>query len=87
MKKHLKISLIIMAIAFIFAIFVALKSGIGGFVIAFGSICCIAGLFCLVIGLILLINKDSRDEGQALLISAGITFLIGTGVCSTLLMG
>jgi hypothetical protein len=87
MKKHFQISLVIMAIAFIIAIFAALKAGVEGFVIAFGSICCLAGLLCLVVGLIMLINKDSRNEGKAVLISAGIILLIGTGVCSTLLMG
>jgi len=86
MKKHFKISLIIMAVAFIIAIFAAVKAGYEGFIIAFGSICCIGGLGCLVAGLFLLIDKDSRDDGQAVLLSAGITFLIGTGVCSTLLM-
>ena len=87
MKKHFKISLIIMGIAFFIAIFPALKAGVEGFVIAFGSICCIGGLGCLITGLFLLMGKNSRDDGKAVLISAGITLLIGTGVCSTLIMG
>ncbi|MDO6433967.1 hypothetical protein Q4E93_25390 [Flavitalea sp. BT771] len=87
MKKHFQISLIIMAIAFLIAIFAALKAGMEGFVIAFGSICCLGGLGCLVAGLFLMIDKKSREDGQAVLLSAGITLLIGTGVCSTLLMG
>ncbi len=75
-----------MAVAIIVAIFGALSSGTEGFVIAFGIVCCAGGLICLAIGVLVAIAGRDRELARALLLSAGITFLIGTGVCSTLLI-
>ena len=83
-----------MAAAAVFAV-IANASGGGrdGFVFSFGLICCIGGVICLLIApMVGLIRNPQNKEGdkelaKAFLMAAGITFLVGTGVCSTLLIG
>lgn len=41
----------------------------------------------LVIGLLLIVSKDSRQTGQAILLAAGICLLIGFSVCSIMMTG
>jgi hypothetical protein len=85
MKMHFKISLIVVALAILLAIIAAVQSGAEVIVIVFGSTCCLAGLFSLVISAFFALSKQ-REIARAFLVSAGITFLLGTGVCSTLLL-
>jgi hypothetical protein len=40
------------------------------------------GVFYLLVGLVLCIPKESRSVGKAILLCAGIAFIIGVGVCS-----
>ncbi|MBN9379648.1 MAG: hypothetical protein J0H74_02710 [Chitinophagaceae bacterium] len=85
MKTHFKISLVVVALATLLAIITAAQTGAGAIVITFGATCCLAGLFSLVISAIFALSKQ-KEVARAFLISAGITFLLGTGVCSTLLI-
>jgi len=86
-KPHFKISLIVVALATLLAIIAAVQQPSPTvIVITFGSTCCIAGLFSLVIAGILGLSRQ-YERAKAFLMSAGITFLLGTGVCSTLLLG
>ena len=86
MKMHFKISLIVVALATVLSIIAAFQSSAEVIVITFGSTCCIAGLFSLVIAAFFGLGKQN-ETAKAFLMSAGITFLLGTGVCSTLLLG
>jgi len=86
MKLHFKISLIVVAIAVVFAIIAAIGGDAGAIALTFGITCCVAGLACFVIGLLVAINPKHREVGRAMLLSAGLTFLIGTGACSTYLL-
>ncbi|HVW58450.1 MAG TPA: hypothetical protein VHC48_00390 [Puia sp.] len=84
MKTHFKISLVVVALATILAVITAIQSTADAIVIVFGSTCCIAGLFSLVISAFFALSKQ-KEMSTAFLMSAGITFLLGTCVCSTAL--
>jgi hypothetical protein len=47
-----------------------------------GLIGLLLGVFYFVLGLVGCINKQSREVGKAILLSAGIVLLIGISVCS-----
>jgi hypothetical protein len=55
------------------------------FVLIFGAVCCLCGLLSLLLAGICGISGN-KEVAKALLLSAGITFLTGTGVCSTMLL-
>jgi len=85
MKLHFKISLVVVALASILSIISAFQSSSDVTVIVFGCTCCLAGLFSLVIAAFFGLSRQN-EVARAFLLSAGITFLLGTGVCSTLLL-
>ena len=84
MKTHFKISLVVVALATVLAVITAIQSTAAAIVIVFGSTCCIAGLLCLIISAFFALGKQ-KEMSTAFLMSAGITFLLGTGVCSAAL--
>lgn len=86
MKTHFKISLVVVALATILAVITATQSDASSIVVTFGTVCCLAGLFSLIIGGIFALARQ-KEMAQAFFISAGMTFLLGTGVCSTALLG
>ena len=86
MKTHFKISLAVVALATLMAIIAAVEGGAESVVIAFGITCCLAGILSLFISAIFGVARK-KETARAFLLSAGITFLLGTGVCSTLLLG
>jgi hypothetical protein len=47
-----------------------------------GLVGLLLGVFYFVLGLVGCINKQSREVGKAILLSAGIVLLIGVSVCS-----
>jgi hypothetical protein len=47
-----------------------------------GLVGLLLGVFYFVLGLVGCINKQSREVGKAILLSAGIVLLIGISVCS-----
>jgi acyl-CoA reductase-like NAD-dependent aldehyde dehydrogenase len=47
-----------------------------------GLVGLLLGVFYFVLGLVGCINKQSREVGKAILLSAGILLLIGVSVCS-----
>ena len=93
MKKHFIISLFVMAVAAAISIFNSFAYGISGITFVFGTVSCIGGLVCLVLAAIIGLFRDlkngkgDKELAKAFLMAAGITFLIGTGVCSTMLLG
>lgn len=86
MKTHYKISLVVVALATVLAIIAATQSDAGAIVITFGTVCCLAGVISMILGGIFAFARR-KDLSQAFFISAGMTFLLGTGVCSTALLG
>ena len=86
MKTHFKISLVVVALATLMAVIAAINGGGESIVMAFGITCCLAGLGSLLISAVFAISRR-KEMSTAFLMSAGITFLLGTGVCSTLLLG
>jgi len=86
MKKHFTISLIVVGLAAFFAVFSSNHEGVRSFIFSFGSDCCFLGLLCMIIGLIVVTTRENNELGKAFLMSAGITFLVGTGLCSTMLI-
>jgi hypothetical protein len=88
MKLYLKFALYILIACIVVSvpITISFKSDPLIFVPILGVVLLLAGGMCLFVGLILLLAK-SREYGEALLISAGILFLIGGGTCSTMLLG
>jgi hypothetical protein len=85
MKKHFTISLIVVALAAILALIMGSGRNITDFMITYGTVCCILGAVCLLIGFFFTGRHRNRDTAEAFFMSAGITFLIGTGVCGVTL--
>ena len=85
MKKQYLISLIVIALTLAFALIGAAGSHGANYTLYVGLTCCVAGLVWVFVGVIFAVRDKTRDIGYGFLIGAGITFLIGTGVCSTLL--
>ena len=75
-----------MVLATILAILASIQSGVEGFIFAFGLTCLVGAGICFFLALISMLGKD-RELTNAMFLSAGILLLIGTGVCSTLLIG
>ena len=75
-----------MAIAAVLSIIITISGGGSGvFMLALGSCCCLGGVLSLLLAAVYNIS-GKKEWGRAFLLSAGITFLVGTGVCSTYLL-
>ncbi|HVU56920.1 MAG TPA: hypothetical protein VHD83_17785 [Puia sp.] len=86
MKRQYSTALVVIVVTLIFAFIQAAGSSGNEYILSFGLACCILGLVWVIVGgLLAIIGGKVRSVGLGFLTSAGITFLIGTGVCSTLL--
>jgi len=85
MKEQYGTALILIALTLLLSFIWSSGSRGAAYTLNFGLTCCSLGLLWVLIGTLLLITKRIRNIGFGFLISAGLTFLIGTGVCSTLL--
>ncbi len=77
-KKTLVICLAIYALLAVVFSIVSSAEKLSGI----GLVGILLGLFYFVLGLIGCINKQTREVGKAILLSAGIALVIGIGVCS-----
>ena len=86
MKLSYKIALITVLISLFLAFLLSVGSGEKNwFLIVFGAICFLVALAMLVLaGILHLANK--KDWSKGFLVSSGILFLLGLGVCGPLLM-
>lgn len=55
------------------------------FIFAFGTSCCLGGVISLLLAAVYNV-AGKKEWAKGFLMSAGITFLVGTGVCSTILL-
>jgi hypothetical protein len=86
MKKQFSIALLLIVLTLIIAFITSARSSGSDYTLNFGLVCCSLGLLWVLAGVVLAPWERTRNTGYGFLISAGITFLIGTGVCSTMLM-
>jgi hypothetical protein len=87
MKEHFHISIVIAGIALVLGVVgqLAFGGGVETFFIAFGTICCLGGVLSLIIAAIAgLAGKG--NSARSFLIAAGITLLVGAGVCSSMVL-
>lgn len=83
MKLPIKIVLINMALAIIFALLFGSKEGIiDGYVVMFGLVALGGGAIDIIVGLFLLLATDKR-YAQGFLLSGGVLLLLGFLACST----
>jgi len=80
-KTHFIISLIVVGLALFLTLTEGTSRDFLSFMLSFGTNCCLLGGLCIIIGLIIMAIKKNHELAKAFLISAGITFLIGTGAC------
>jgi hypothetical protein len=90
MKVQYVTALILIATTLVIAFISTAGSSGSGFIFDFGSTTCGIALLWVLTGILLTVaNKDesrAKNIGYGFLMSAGLTMLIGAGVCSTLLM-
>lgn len=86
MKLSYKIALSTVLLSLLLAFGFSFGSGEKGwFLFIFGAICLLAGLAMLVLAGILYLAK-SKEWSKGFLVSSGILFLLGFGICSPLWM-
>lgn len=84
MKQYFKISLVIMVISAILAIFASVVwRAPEALILVFGSGCCLGGCISLLLALVHSLDKN-KELARAYFLAAGITFLVGTGTCSSM---
>ena len=84
MKKSYKLLLINVVITLLISLLFALTTGLPGvFIIALGAVSGLLGLLNVLIGLLLL-AADSKERSQAFLLSGGVLFLLGVGICGSM---
>ncbi|UAY51803.1 hypothetical protein [Ferruginibacter albus] len=82
MSKSKKITFIICGALYLICIIYNLTDIHSGGAAMIGLAGILLGAVLFLLGLIFSIAKETRDVGSAMLISAGVLFLIGVSVCS-----
>ena len=86
MKKWYKVILInVVSALLISLLFAVMIQQPGVFLIALGAVCGLLGLANVVVGLVL-IAISKQEWGQAFLLSGGVLFLLGVGICGPMFL-